>query len=683
MLFENSTYGFEFSFRSLEADSLPVITHDLKSISESFNHSYFNGVHVLWGTLNTSNNIGWLKLPIRYTASNEHQVEESISFEVFPTKMDMVNDLGSIFNELRYPYRDWCFTITEKTSQGAQNSNDRSHFPVMWLEHFKALQEQFNDGVRLITNSPHARLLKTTKYVKADRLKGRLSSKQEEKVKENLVEKNFEKRYQIDRKKLSVDTPENRFIKFVLQSLNRKLKKIKVSAELLDPKEKILSQHFFEKLSSWRKPLQKSLGTHFFKDIGSFKGLNSDSLVLQQKTGYSKVYRAWQQMKLYLDLFGKDGSVSVRSIADLYEVWCYLQVIKLVKDLGFEEKAHTLPKLERKGLKVGFRDGLGASKIFKKGDVVIKVAHEPRISRDSKEYKAWTSEQKPDIFLEVSIAKKERLVWVFDAKYRVDSEVSGLDRVPSDALNQMHRYHDALIYLKKDGLGERKTRPVFGAFALYPGFYSQTSTNFRNNPYWRPINEVGIGAFPLLPSSEKEDGTVWLKEFLRDQLANLIGGENRRDIDSYFLKEPARISQTGMLSIRNKDMTLITSTATDMRADGYYDRFLNGTATHFHLHKKASVRANVLDHQIRELQYIVIATKSDTGLKANYLWSIKKVKKIYGTALTEEITGKSSNVRSGLYWLFELEFPQPLAKSLTGFDEVSHNFEFKSLNEIL
>lgn len=686
LLFENSTYGFEFSFRSLKADSLPEITHDLKSISESFNHSYFNGVHVLWGTLNTSNSIGWLKLPLRYAAHDKNQVEESISFEVFPTKMDMVNDLGSIFNELRDPYRDWCFTVTEKTSQEAQNSKDRSHFPVMWLQHFKALQEQFNDGVRLITNSPHSRLLKTTKYVKADRLKGKLPSKLEEKVKENLAEENFEKRYQIDRKKLSINTPENRFIKFVLQTLTRKLKKIKIDAERSDPNQKVLSEHFFSKISSWHKPLTKSLNTPFFKDIGSFKGLNSDSLVLQQKSGYSKVYRAWQQLKLYLDLFGKDGSVSIRSIADLYEVWCYLQIIKLVKDLGFEEKAHTLPKLTREGLKIEFRDGLGASQIFEKGDVKIRVAHEPHISTTTKDYKAWTSKQKPDIFLEVSIAGQERLVWVFDAKYRIDSDVGSQDCVPVDALNQMHRYRDALIYLKPDNVGLKKTRPVFGAFALYPGFYRQTQENISTNPYWDAIQEVGVGAFPLLPSSEDEHGRAWLKAFLSEQLAQLIEEESQRDIESYFFQESARISQTGLQHIRNTDLALITSTATDARKEGYYDSFLNGTTTFFHMMKKASAREYVVDHKMRELRYIIIAApdKSESNkLKANYLWSIKSLKEVSGASLSERVTGTSSKKRNEKYWLFELTRPQALSTPLTEFDQEHHNFKFQSLSELI
>ena len=43
------------------------------------------------------------------------------------------------------------------------------------------------------------------------------------------------------------------------------------------------------------------------------------------------------------------------------------------------------------------------------------------------------------------------------------------DHIPDDAINQMHRYRDALIHLEKadDGITE-KSRPVVGAFVLYP-----------------------------------------------------------------------------------------------------------------------------------------------------------------------------------------------------------------------
>lgn len=686
MLFENSTYGFEFSFKAEAHEVPPQITHDLKSLSEAFNHSTFRDTHVLWGTLNTGNSLGWLKLPLCYQLAGQREQTDTVSFEVFPTKMDMRDDLTSIIDQLQHPYRDWCFTLTEKTSHDAQNSTERSHFPVMWLNHFEHLRTQFYDGVKRISHSPHARLLKSTKHLKADRLKGKLSTKLERQVKENLAQERYDTRYAVEQKKLKVDTPENRFIKFAIQTLVSKLKQVSLDAELVDPEKEILSEHFFSKLKLWREPLKKALNAPLFKEVGDFRGLKTDSLVLQQKSGYAKVYRAWQELKLYLDLFGDDASVAVRSIADLYEVWCYLQVTQIVEELGFEKVGQTAhPKLKREGLRVEFVDGLGSSQLFKKGDVKIRVAHEPRISKRTNPYKAWTSMQKPDIFLEVSIGDQERLVWVFDAKYRIDSDSAEKDCVPVDALNQMHRYRDALIYQKIDSLGKNKTRPVFGAFALYPGFYDQDPDNLKINPYWDAINEVGVGAFPLLPSTANDTGKAWLKAFLTDQLASLLDDESTRDIDKYFFQESARINQTGLTSIRHADLALVTSTATDQRNSGYYDGFLNGSASVFHMKKKASTRKYIIDNKMREAKFIVIAApdkKQGNKLKANYVWQVDSIEEIAGQALTEEITGTATKKRDEKYWLFKVSQPQPLARPLTNFDQEHHNFKFIPLSAL-
>ncbi|MGB1831420.1 MAG: nuclease domain-containing protein, partial [Flavobacteriaceae bacterium] len=58
--------------------------------------------------------------------------------------------------------------------------------------------------------------------------------------------------------------------------------------------------------------------------------------------------------------------------------------------------------------------------------------------KSSKTIKSWTTVQKPDIYLEAEFPDKEKIVWLFDAKYRVEEkEVNGraMDLVPDDAIN--------------------------------------------------------------------------------------------------------------------------------------------------------------------------------------------------------------------------------------------------------
>ena len=88
--------------------------------------------------------------------------------------------------------------------------------------------------------------------------------------------------------------------------------------------------------------------------------------------------------------------------------------------------------------------------------------------------------------------------WIFDAKYRIADNSNGTDsdKAPDEAINQMHRYRDALIYINQANDGElEKSRPILGAFVLYPGWFDEADTS---NPYQDAIEAVGIGGFPLL-----------------------------------------------------------------------------------------------------------------------------------------------------------------------------------------
>lgn len=74
---------------------------------------------------------------------------------------------------------------------------------------------------------------------------------------------------------------------------------------------------------------------------------------------------------------------------------------------------------------------------------------------------SFTVPQKPDIVLQLTrhdIETGFKLTYLFDAKYRIgQSDTNGPDIPPNDAINQMHRYRDALYYdPKQEGLPIKK-----------------------------------------------------------------------------------------------------------------------------------------------------------------------------------------------------------------------------------
>ena len=133
------------------------------------------------------------------------------------------------------------------------------------------------------------------------------------------------------------------------------------------------------------------------------------------------------------------------------------------------------------------------------------------------------AEHKPDIFMKVTFADGREYVCLFDAKYRIDEDKADRDLVPVDALAQMHRYRDAIIYRHDN---DRFSRPVYGAYALYPGYFDRQSEG--ENPYHEAIDKIDIGAFPFLPGVENK----WLEDFLAERLGVAFKSEDGSTIEN-------------------------------------------------------------------------------------------------------------------------------------------------------
>ncbi len=550
IFFENKLYEFDFEFKSTLSEP-PAVLHRLSKIQDSF---HYTGRSVR-GSLNFGNDIGWFRLGLRFNEGLT-QTTQYISFQVLPTKMAMENDLAEIHKVIDKEYPLWRFSFVQKTEQELANSSKpHEQFELLWLAHFSALRSQLETGAKYICSFPHARLLSYERNLKADRIRGRISNGLEERVFEDLKQGAIEKLYRIKKQRLSVDTPENRFIKMVLIKCT---KVISLFIERARQSEKIpdkgrLSPSFFEELEGWSKPLDHLLKRPFFSEIGDFEGLTRESLVLQQRTGYAKVYHIWQELKQYLDIFGNNASISMKSVADLYEIWCLLEIKNILEELGFEVISSAKSELLDNGVEKVMTSGLTAAFHLKREDgISIRLAHEPLfkiadVVKLGKIY-SYTTVQKPDILLEATFPNSETIHWIFDAKYRISGEEDGDDLIPDDAINQMHRYRDSILYINKiDSIHTEKCRPIIGAYVLYPGWFNEAE---EINPYSKMIETVGIGGFPFLPCQPNS----WLKKFLVENLG--VSSSNSSHLlpspDFYFEKDPLKIPPKGTKLTRIK-----------------------------------------------------------------------------------------------------------------------------------
>ncbi|MEG7566420.1 restriction endonuclease-like protein [Vibrio cholerae] len=735
LFFENTQYQFEWVFFSEVTHAR--LTHRSQNVNEAFRFApevkTARGVVParLTGTINTSNDVGWLRLPLTFEHNGKTQTQH-IAFEVLPTKMALHQDLPAMYQAIDKVYPLWCFSLVEKTEQDAATSQQRRHFPLMWLANFAALRKRFEQGLKVICAAPHSRLQPTVANIKAAKLKGRLPHKLAEKVKQDFANGQYDKRYAVEKKQLSVDTPENRFIKMAVSKSKRQLAEFeqKLRQSNQAPERQRLSDSFLNELHSWQQPLQKVLGQSFLKEVGAYTGLNRESLVLQQKTGYSAVYRIWQELKFYLDVFGNQSSISMKSVAEIYEVWCFLCLKQILEqELGFELVENGATKLAQNDFfEYQLKDGFAGAFRFKRSDgVTARLAHEPKFTKKGQSIRSYLVNQEPDIVLEVTLPKspdltkadsseEKQFIWLFDAKYRIKTEknrfddsnedIESTDYVPDDAINQMHRYRDALIRLSEPhghesssgnaGQPAKKSRPVFGAFALYPGFFDQTTTP---NPYAAAIEEVGIGAFALLPSQDEPSqnepsqnelsqtdpnqtksrysGHQWLLEFLQAQIGTAPNAQTEQNNEAMYpvagmaerlyVQDAARIPYYGMRQVLYPDLTMTVALGGQRgRDNGYFEQFEQGTAQWYHLPQSTFLQ-KFKQHIAEEIRYLALASTSDTQSSTKQidkLWPVKRVTVLPRYAITEDQAGKKSG-SADLYYLFELGKPLSLQTPVT------------------
>ncbi|QDP02768.1 DUF2357 domain-containing protein [Thalassotalea sp. PS06] len=690
IFFENKQYDIEFVFNDKLKDGFsinaPRVEHRLRSVEDSFHYS--ERTNSLRATINTGNDIGWFRFDLVYQLDGKDK-RQSISFEIHPTKMDMTSDMRVMNTAIDEVFPLWRFSLAEKTEQKMQAAKKpHPDFLLLWLAQFEKLFSELTYGLKHIINAPHSRLIPTEKSVRIDRLKGKLSAKLEENIAVAIADKRTDKRFSLNKKILSVDTPENRFIKSVVTTTVSRLTKIKAAAfkSQSEPEKQRLSDSFIGKLDNWQNTIHEYLQQPLFKEVGSFRGLRRESLVLQQKSGYAKVYKVWQQLKWYLELLEGDNNLSLRSVAELYEVWCFLEIRRILLDLEFIEVDRKHIPLINTGVEVSLKDGLQGTLLLKRDDgIKIRLAHEPRFGKTGATIKSWTTTQKPDIYLEATFPNMEKIVWLFDAKYRInnpDDSDNSADYVPDDAINQMHRYRDALIHIEKQKDNDivRKSRPIFGGYALYPGFYDQS---LELNPYDTEIEEIGIGAFSLLPTPDNS-GSIWLTNFLKEKLNRKPAEYINSITDKYYVEEAPRIPYLGTGVSRFSDLVIVANQLGPNRDLKYKSNFKAGNAEFYHTKQFAFRRQSIEHHIIQEARYLAVAVDSQNETREiEYIYPILNSTKVKRRDISTEQSGcKNYANPNEIYWLFTLGKALKIKQIVSVYPDTSFKLKLVTLEEL-
>lgn len=524
VFFETQAYNFTIEILDAKSRTNPYLVHPSKDVEDLFNSIESKDCYLLCGAINFLNEPGRFSLQFVYEGKDGIKHHEYFDFDVVSPKLDTKNDLNTIIQELRNEYGDLVFRYLSLTFQQYSIGNDAKN-DLIWLSIFKQIIEKYILAVRYVLHAPHNKDYCKEEWRKPDRIRIWAPQLIEKFANDYSKDANeaLHKFYRTEYVENTTDTKENRFVKYSLDRILERLKRLFEEVQ----KYKV-SENELNSLKSNLIELDSLQRNSFWKGVGRFDGFRQESMILQQRSGYAQVYRYWIMLQNGLDLTDglKNIGIGVKQIWKLYELWCFLKIKSIVCELlqidsrnpedckYINDKSHNTMKL--------FEDGdlSGTLELTNKenGDrIEIGYQYSYRRNSDRDEMTSMTVEQKPDIVMNIIKNNGFVMTYLFDAKYRVkgdeeNGEIEHGDFPEDDTLNQMHRYRDAIYFGNKEKYNFAKE--VIGGYILFPGRLNEKKILEGTEPpyYIKSIRDVNIGAFPLLPN---EESGLLLKEHLR------------------------------------------------------------------------------------------------------------------------------------------------------------------------
>lgn len=573
---------------------------------------------LLYGMINFHNQVGKTDFKISYQKDG---VVNSLHFktEVLSYKLDYRNDLKLIIKDIEEEYSMLSYSYLKQTYLAFKENKGQST-DLIWWQIFSQHFDKILSSIKTIINNPKRRLKSESRYERAERLRFLPSSEENE---YSIFKNDIHHLYRTEEMFLSKDTVENRFLKYAVSEMYRRFSIIKEHIKYsLNVKDEDISN----KLSFIEEQLLHLHSHPFFHNIGQFKGFTQDSLVMKKARGYSDIYKEWLLLQCGYELAESMNNLEVKDISDLYEIWCFIKVKNMVhKILGDQ----AVVKSSGKELTSGFIKKLvygsqSEVKFYDGGIELATITYNAEVEKEDEEISSaiaetstFTTIQRPDIVLRLSKKSDNDIVYtyLFDAKYRLgDRRIDNYDVPPQDAINQMHRYRDAIYYTGSDN-GQDLKKEVIGGYVLYPGNLSREE--FEDSYYHRSGKRVGIGAFPLRPGSQSIDneGNLLIDPssseiLLYETIQKWLKNKDRKN--ELLLKS---IPQRGLYYSETKSErnVLLTSVlaADSPRPD--IDMLKSGKATHY------SMIANFpVEFDLNGIKYFVPIFKNETKTMYGY-----------------------------------------------------------------
>ena len=455
-----------------------------------------------------------------------------VTLEVFPTKVDYADDYHGLLLDVAQASRGLALEYMRSTYRSSQATEVDSQSNLEWISLLRNEIHNLDQAVRYVNAHPRRALSRTLGLSRIENVRANDSTARKSILTGAGAGASIlypglgqvRKFVQSNNRTETLDTPEHRWL---LHALGRTLSQLTEILQILhvqvqDAQKRKRSSPVrliaeTEEVSFMAEQIGDLLALPVFQDVGLVPPSGFGSLQLHSAAGYGDAYRSLLILRQGLTVTSPgEKHHSLSDLHDLYEMWCFIAVVTLILQIsGAEADLEDLLTVSEEGIRIRLVQGRRSSVQLPQGEGSLQIVY-------NWAFKGLTGQQRPDITLRFIRKDWPDLYVVLDAKYRVDASADmraqyGIPAPPSDAINALHRYRDAIVVGSGTGRG---SRPVVKGVALYP-LDSEDSEAFGGSGLAVALDTLGIGAIPFLPGN-KSHLESWLRSLLalpQDELA--------------------------------------------------------------------------------------------------------------------------------------------------------------------
>ena len=497
-----------------------------------------------------------------------------------------MDDYNEILKDINEEITSLVFNFLNKTFSSVNICDNKSQTGLEFIVILNNIYEKLERAIKRIERFPKHSVV--TEYNLKNKHKSKVISTKE--TIKHLRKNNNSNNVVEVRKNTTLDILENQYVKFIIKRILDKIKNVKSNVKIQQGE----NNKYYTQLEVYEKRLTHHLNT-FFRNISDINNNKSISLVFKMASGYKECYYYYNLLSKALDISSGLYDISNKKLWNLYEIWCYIKIHSIIKELGYETKENSIIQSTSNGLTLSLMQNKEAKCIYEndKGKRLELFYN--------KQYnKLPTTNQKPDTVLCLKGVGKTDRVYIFDAKYRIYVDKSGNICPMEDDINIMHRYRDSIV--SKSSINNSFKYESVGAYVMFPCSDEKT---FEENKYYKSIEKVNIGALPMLPGSTS---------LMKKHLCDIINESYMEAINN----NPVFDEEDDYYKFKNKNV-MIVNTKDKNHFDVYKEnRF-------YHIPKKSLSKLNI---GVEYLAFYQPIDKSNSSNKFNNDFGIEYYAKI-------------------------------------------------------